>query len=962
MRLQSGFLRGLLSQSWSLEATSKGIQYELAGRGKGSVPYLDLRSISSASGVISDSLIIASPGFQHTFSGITAEDCRRFSFEVRRCAGRALAAALKEQASVIADAQQIFKQLMMADFYLNQSKIADVRQRLPDVITLIFEHPFFDPDCVPTELRSFSSEFRAFVDPYSDENIKRNEAYVAKKMEEYAELFNDIEAYPLTTEQRKAVVTEEDNILLIAAAGSGKSSTLVSKILYLIREGHYKSDQIIAFAYNKDAQLELASRIDSLFERFSWEGNPVPARTFHGFCMDVIAEVEGVKPTISTFATSSKTQQLRWINDLSRKLQSENPKFAEDLATYFSVFKHPAPETGEFSSLSEYNDYLRGLSKTGGTDPNTGGWRVTLTTLNGVQVASLEELRIANWLVLNGINFEYERRYTHDTADKDYRQYYPDFYYPDVDVWHEHFALDSSGRAPKFFKNYTDGVNWKRSLHEEKGTTLFETRSANFGDGSIFEILDSTLSKFNVPRTPPSREHLEHLLSEVFNPSRDLELLIAFLKHLKTNDLSLRDVEVRAADYHDSMRATAFLKVFGPIFEAYEAELQSSGEIDFEDLIHRAARHIESGQFSTPFKYILVDEFQDASQDRLRLIRALAKQHDHTKIFAVGDDWQSIYRFSGADLKVMTGFPEIFGFTKQMYLTESFRSVQQIADVGSTFIQRNPEQFRKVVRTQKSASKPPIILEPYNSKNPDRSLSELLRRIQTRVERESSFASVFILTRYQSQRPRNLERLKEASPSLHIDWKTIHASKGLEADYVVLHHFNSGFLGFPSEISDDPLLGLVIPQKEEYAFAEERRLLYVALTRAKRAVFGFYDPVSPSVFIRELAGIEGVQVNDDRFEEGKQAGEVCPKCSDGKLWPKMGARGPFLGCSAYPKCRYTIDLPCPQCKVGNIVKKVARESGREFFACDQFPKCKHIYKFAGRQYSKKRMNNSRTKR
>lgn len=945
LKLSSGFFRNLLTTRWSIEFTSAALYYSIDGKPKVTLNYLDLNSIQKREGLVSCKLLVGTTTSKQLleFSGISSDDCDKFIQGAASYAAKAIAKEIDAERPSLQKASQAFNALKVGDFYLNQSRVAETRESLPDAVKF-FEHSFFDPDLIPNDIITFADEYREFINPLSSSTLKRNADYVARKKTDYKSIFDTIENYPLTDEQRTAVVTEEDNILLVAAAGSGKSSTLVAKILYLLKEGQYKAHQIIAFAYNKDAQLELTSRIDALFPKFNWDGPRVSARTFHGFCFDVLAEVHETKPSIATIATASKTQQLNYFINLVQELQQTIPIFRANLLTYYSIFKHPQPRKGQINSIAEYNDYLQSLNGKGSRNPETNEWEVTLFAMNGMELKSLEELRIANWLFLNGIKFEYERQYDVNTANQHYRQYKPDFYYPDVDLWHEHFALDAHGKAPSFMKDYEQGVLWKRALHEEQGTTLIETHSAHFTDGSVFDRIDTLLNEANIPRRPPSNEEINAIIETVFNPTRDLELVMTFLKHFKTNNINLEELEAKASQFEDKLRARAFVKVFKEVFLAYQQLLKVAGEIDFEDLVHYACESIEAGKYSSHYEYILVDEFQDASQDRLRLIKALAAQRKHTKIFAVGDDWQSIYRFSGADLKVMTGFPKIFGFTKELKLTQTFRSFQQIVDIASTFIQKNPDQLKKSVTTLDSTEKDPVILIPYDDADPNKIIDNLLASIQKKAITNQSTLSVFILTRYQRQKPDNLPSLIKRYPNLTIEWKTVHASKGLESDYVILHHLNSGNFGFPSEIADDPLLDLVIPEHEQYPHAEERRLLYVAITRAKRAVFGTYHPDRPSPFVKELSEIEGVRVMDQRFSKTYKIGDVCPQCKLGTLEVKTSNDDIQLGCSAYPTCHFTSDVRCPDCQVGKIIMRKAHKTGRSFYACNRFPKCKHIFR------------------
>jgi DNA helicase IV len=965
MNLASGVFRSLLSISWSLSCSPECIRCKIGSAPRLTIQYIDLDSITQHSSIFSEKLVLQSDGATHEFKGISAGECTRFIKEVEEYASSSIAERIEYDLDTCTYAMKQFNQIANGELYISNSKIDEAKKSIPALVRRLFENRFLNIDSINPKLKSFAHSYQEFIDPNSAFIEQLNDSYVKRKKTQYASFFDSIERYPLTDEQRTAVVTQEDNVLLVAAAGSGKSSTLVGKILYLLKEGLHQPNQIIVLAYNKDAQLDLTTRIDAQFNRLKWLGERVPARTFHGFCMDVISAVRNEKPKISSIALGSKSQQLRYFIDLVEGLKRTNLKFSMDLLKYYSIFKFPSPSDQDIESQEDYETYIKRLEGLGDFDKKAGKWREVLRSMNGIEVKSLEELSIANWLYLQGINFKYEQRYAHATAEKDHGQYHPDFYYPDVDIWHEHFGINAYGRAPKFMVNYEKSVEWKRDTHKEKGTQLIETHSAHFKDRTVFKRLDSLLSEANVPRNPPSQGDINGLVARVFNPPRDLELVMTFLKHFKTNNLTLGDLEERAESHSDGLREEAFLNVFRPIYEVYQSELQRDGEIDFEDLIHTACEYIEEGKFDSAVDYMMVDELQDVSQDRVRLIKAMAAQRKHMKLFGVGDDWQSIYRFSGADLRVMTRFSDIFGYTKSLDLTETFRSVQQIVDVASEFIQRNPGQFQKKVSALKSSDRDPIICRPYQASRPDHILDELLTTLNTRHRSKKENCSVFILTRYTFQRPSNLSKLIESNPSLEVQWKTVHGSKGLEADYVIVHHLNGGNYGFPSEISNDPLLDMVIPEPEEFPDAEERRLFYVALTRARRAVFCFYDPEKPSRFIEELSGISGVKADKadiDRYNPVLEAGTTCPVCKTSNMEPRRGKNGPFLGCNSYPKCMYTADIRCTSCKLGVIVERKARDTGNVFYACNQYPKCDHLYEPLNNLGNRDSIRKVRTKR
>lgn len=944
MKLSSGFFRSVIGTKWSLELSPVELVYSLGSRTKHRLPLLSIVEVNMIDGTISNGLSINLKTQFLEFKGISADDCNRFIDTVKHSIAKNIGDEFSRSKAQVKQASDTFSYFESKSFYINQSKIRELAQSIPAEIHQLLSHAYFDVRQIPSLYQGFAQSFLELSNPYSQLVQKRNKEYVQQQLTKYKKIFDTIESHPLTDEQREAVVTEEDNILLVAAAGSGKSSTLISKIFYLLQEQHHQPEEIIAFAFNKDAQEELTERIDKLFSKFAWNGHRVGARTFHGFCMDVIAQVDNKKPSITPIATASKQQQLNFFNSIVETLKKSDPDFNTALLNYYGLFKFPVPDEAVIKDRTDYNQYLLKLDGNGCRNQKTGEWEVTLTSMSGVEVKSLEELRIANWLYLNGIRFEYERPFSQDTADSTHRQYYPDFYYPDIDVWHEHFALDEHGKAPKFMGNYEAGVDWKRELHGSLNSQLIETYSANFKDGTVLERLNKALTFYNVPRNRPDLATIDAMINKVFNPSRDLELIMTFLKHVKTNNLSVENIEQKLTQHPEPERAKAFMLVFTPIYKAYQAHLQDNREIDFEDLVHRACDYIDLKRYQSPYKYLMVDEYQDASQDRIRLVKGLLAQHSQAKLFAVGDDWQSIYRFAGADLKVMTGFEDIFGFTKQLKLTNTFRCVQEIADVAATFVQKNPEQFEKSVNALHSSAKPPVILRPYEPDSPDKILFDILKAIQKRANHEGKKVSVYILTRYTRQKPKNLNALKSKFANIDVEWKTVHASKGLEADYVILHHLNGGGLGFPSEISDDPLLRLVIPKPEHFPHAEERRLLYVALTRAKKGVFCFYDHEKPSAFIKELSSFDGVKTHDVRFAPVIQVNDKCPQCKTGTIETKVGKNGFFLGCDAYPSCDYSTSMRCPQCKVGNIVTRTAKKTGKQFYGCDKFPTCKYIHR------------------
>jgi DNA helicase IV len=313
-----------------------------------------------------------------------------------------------------------------------------------------------------------------------------------------------------------------------------------------------------------------------------------------------------------------------------------------------------------------------------------------------------------------------------------------------------------------------------------------------------------------------------------------------------------------------------------------------------------ACRYLEADKFIHPFKHILVDEFQDISQDRFRLLRAMLNQNKETKLFSVGDDWQSIYRFAGSDVQIMANFRDKFRNCSISFLNHTFRSYQGIVEVASEFIQENPDQIKKEVVSDKRLDGNQVLIEGYNNKSDqEKKLESTLEKLNKTGADNNVVVTVFLLARYNHQLP-TVSTYQQRFLFLDLKAMSIHASKGLEADYVILLSLESGSYGFPSRISSDPLLDMVTPVPEDFEHAEERRLMYVSITRAKRATILFASTVYRSSFVNELSRYESVTCRQS-FTKGEQ----CPECKVGNLKKKKGKHGDFLGCSEYPTCAYT---------------------------------------------------------
>jgi DNA helicase-4 len=290
---------------------------------------------------------------------------------------------------------------------------------------------------------------------------------------------------------------------------------------------------------------------------------------------------------------------------------------------------------------------------------------------------------------------------------------------------------------------------------------------------------------------------------------------------------------------------------------------------DFDDMIVLATKHVRGGRYRSPFRYIIVDEFQDISKGRADLIRSLRDQTGGCKLFCVGDDWQSIYRFTGSDLSLMTRFKDHFGPTREAALETTFRFPDKLARFSSTFVLRNKAQIRKSLLTRTSHHRPSA--KVYLTDGEEDMLPQALADISG--EAGAKGASVFILNRHRHQ-AKGVDyqlQLRQDYPTLEVRFLTAHSSKGLEADHIVVDNLCCGRYGFPTEMVDDPILSLVLAQPDAHQHGEERRLFYVAVTRSRGRVSLIVNAASPSCFVEEILTGETyekvVAVRSDRFPE-----------------------------------------------------------------------------------------------
>lgn len=914
MRFSSSFLGSILTGSgyWEIILSKQDLLVRAKGMHATKIDYSSIIAVNVSSGIIWAQVHIQCRTHSFSLDGIINYDAAVLKRILPKLITESLSLTLKENHLAVRALVNGMEKLLSSVRYLSNRDITHWigRHESSDSESIkktlsVLRHPYAPKD-------EFSSEFQAGITNLLDiltgnEAIlnQRNQNFVENEMRTHNDFFDSVEKTPLTREQRVASVVMEDRNLLVAAAGSGKTSTVVGKIGYALLKGLVSPDEVLVLAFNNHAARELEERIQERLGPLLGE-HQIKVKTFHALGVEIIAETTGKKPSVANFAGGGEVGDGQLMSELVESLQVSDSTFAVQWLMFLTVYRKPAKDPAEFNSIQDWHEYVK---ETGDYQDGKSGY----LTMNGELVKSHGEQAIANWLFMNSVEYEYERLYQYETADSQYRQYKPDFYFPEIGCYLEHYALDKKGNPPKAFgEKYRESMVWKRNMHTENGTDVFETTFAEYITGVLFEKLEYALTKRGIKLKPRSQEEILERLNQ---PKLSVELsslLRTFIKHAKSNELDYKTLISRAHAMSQPYRAIIFANIASSVMSAYEKKLKNQGEVDFEDLIVDGARHVATDNFNHPYKLILVDEFQDISRARAKLLLALLDKVPECQLFAVGDDWQSIYRFAGSDIGIFTSFQNIFGHTALNYLTKTFRSNQGIADVAASFVQKNPSQMQKLVDAQDKTAENVIVVRQYAQLQEIENLVETaLSELDAEVGATGKPAKVFILGRYRHQSPEKLKYWQDRlSVNLNIEFRTIHASKGLQADYVILIGLHTRNSAFPSEIADDPLLQMVMPKPEVHPHAEERRLFYVALTRAKHRVYLLGGKYTASCFLSEI-GIkaeyspESIVSDVEKSEHLSKASESCPKCEIGHLRKKHGKHGPFFGCSDYPSCGYT---------------------------------------------------------
>lgn len=701
-----------------------------------------------------------------------------------------------------------------------------------------------------------------------------NQHVIRNLLDTHKLFFDHCLKYPLDEQQRRSIVSEEDNCLVVSSAGSGKTSSIVGKVKYLIEIKKVDPARILLISYTNKAAAELT-------ERMGIDG--LRGYTFHKLAVDLIGRQTGQKPSIC-----DNTDAL--FVKIYRELLADS-QFRKHAVEYFVDY-----QANEADWEKRKNERRQQLS--GQKDMRL---KALLPDMDGKQiyVRSEQEQKICFVLSSLGVQFRYEEPYEYPVADAMHSQYKPDFsIHFERDgkpqrLYLEHFGVDERGLVPAWFAQdrnisyeeanriYNDGITWKRAVHEKFGTKLIETSSADFYRSDIKETLKQLLLDAGV--TLHERTDVE-LYSMVLPEGSKQEkafirLIATFVTLLKSSCRSLSEVQNQADEAEDQHSEFVIKNIFRPVYERYSEALHRSGQIDFTDAILQAT---ELCRISHPvsYDYIIVDEFQDISVDRYNFLKTLREGDPPAKLYCVGDDWQSIYRFSGSDMALFNNFAAFFGPTEISKIETTYRFGEPLVGLSAQFIQRNTAQIRKNIRPLNEQVKTELSFQAYDRKDYCITIGRLVASIPADKSvfllGRYSFDDYYLSFMYKSVKEGN--RFYYVIGDRKIEFLTVHKSKGLEADYVILLQCNKDTYGFPSRVSDDPALQYVLTASDNFPYGEERRLFYVAITRAKVKTWVLYDTRFPSVFVDEFLRPE--KVTEESYVKHSNANKRWTRSAD----------------------------------------------------------------------------------
>lgn len=751
-----------------------------------------------------------------------------------------------------------FQALLNTNEYISQSKYDDLIKKYPDVYKI---GNIIDDELIKSTIDNVLNNAYKIIkehnNNYLETELKNNEDY-------FNNLFNDIDPnIKLDLEQKKAILCDEDYSLIIAGAGSGKTTTMAAKVKYLIEKKRIDPKRIILLSLTNKAVLELDTRINEDFKL------NVEVLTFHKLGMKFLRNNFPNKLSIASDKTLYDI-----ISDYIKLKVFKNKELLKEFTSLFKDYCYFDDKAFDYSNFDDYYKYYsdklyeqnkNNLDKF--NKKRIKNREKIFKTIKGEYVKSVAEVNIANYLYLHGINYEYEKIYDYSLDNN--HTYAPDFtiYYQDNIYYLEYYGLTKYLKNGKYttydIETYNKLIIKKRLLHEKYKTDLIELYFEYENSNYLLELIRELKKREIVGIEKTEKEVFYQLMNTAKESQffKFINLTMTFINLYK--EKNYKDdyfLELSKNQNEITIKRLNFLK---NIYNFYNLKIHSEYKIDFNDMINYAYYSVFKSR--EEYDYIIIDEYQDISRQKYNLAKKISSVFK-AKIIAVGDDWQSIFSFSGSDIDLFTNFCDLMGYGEIIKIKNTYRNSQELIDIASQFVSKNDSQIIKNLKSSKHLDNP-IEIHYYDDLNSK--ILVIINLIES-IYQKNKNSKILLLGRYKSDIEELLlsgmfkTSVKDQiiclkSPKVYLDFLTVHASKGLGYDEVILLNALDDEKGFPSKIKDDDLIKLLRPvEKTKIDFPEERRLFYVAITRTKNKVYILCPKnyQKRSEFIKEIVGFK----------------------------------------------------------------------------------------------------------
>jgi DNA helicase-4 len=713
----------------------------------------------------------------------------------------------------------------------------------------------------------------------------------------------------LNDHQREAVISEEKRLLVLAGAGSGKTKTLLQKLIYLIEEKGVSPSNILAITFTKNATNEMLDRLiisaddskeyekillnkyknksEKDIARFTFSKkikwiDSLTVKTFHSLCYNILRNY-GVSEFDNKFkiiGDEKKDEKKGEEDELSKYIATE---------TVFEVFHKSLIElcddTEYLLNMKKYIlDYIidkihiekgqkSGVQKDG----------KYYTTLNGDKVRSKSEQYIADWLYRHSIPYEYEPLLNVKDFD-----FHPDFYIPAANVYLEHVS------------NKSFPTRDKEEQFNKGKLLLVKTYEGMTTDTALFNHTLDSIIKSRLPEN--FHKNISLNFKEEFNKYHEdvKEFLFQVMRitdMIKVENTDLKTIlEKSQRDQHERIRA--FYRVAIPIVEKYIGYCINKSYLDFNDLISTTISLFKNHsdivtQFQKKYQYILVDEFQDVNNLQVEMIKLLLTEK--TQLFCVGDDWQSIYGFRGSNVSYIVEFEKHFPNSKTIKLNLNYRSTQNIVGASNEVIKHNKFKVEKEISASKISEHKIVV---FAGETIQKNILFCVEKVKDLLSEGIKNDEILFLYRRSKMFSNNYKpeesyyhAFKELA--IKVQGKTIHASKGLEAKIVFIIGLTEGNGGFPDVWLEDRIFQVIKKSDHDLLLEEERRLFYVAITRAKDKLFLITEKGNESSFLKEIPDsftvkttvplksvVEKIQICNGCSSQLEKLFAFCPYCGN----------------------------------------------------------------------------------